>query len=346
MNIKGLYLQEVQDFFASFDLPKYRAEQVYAWMYQKQAWDWEEMTDLPKKLRSSFGDQQILVHSLKPKDQIVDEDGTIKYLFELEDGNTIESVLIPESDRQTVCISTQVGCGMNCSFCATGKNGLVRNLTSAEIVDQPLLMTRLCGKKINNIVVMGQGEPFINYDATLKAIKIINDPKGMGIGARHITISTCGIIPGILKLAREPLQVNLAISLHAASDELRKQLMPVAGQYPLDQLMAAVGQYIELTGRRVTFEYTMIDGVNDRPQDVRKLIQILSGTLCHVNLIPLNPIAKNGLRRSRQAQIRNFVLELTNANIEVTIRKERGTNLAAACGQLQGKGWSNHELDR
>ncbi len=346
MNIKGLYLQEVQDFFASFDLPKYRAEQVYAWMYQKQAWDWEEMTDLPKKLRSFFGEQQILVHSLKPKDQIIDEDGTIKYLFKLEDGNTIESVLIPESDRQTVCISTQVGCGMNCSFCATGKNGLVRNLTSAEIVDQPLLMTRLCGKRINNIVVMGQGEPFINYDATLKAIKIINDPKGMGMGARHITISTCGIIPGILRLAREPLQVNLAISLHAASDELRKQLMPVAGQYPLDQLMAAIGQYIELTGRRVTFEYTMIDGVNDRPQDVQELIRILSGTLCHVNLIPLNPIAKSGLRRSRQAQIRNFVLELTKANIEVTIRKERGTNLAAACGQLQGKGWSNNELDR
>lgn len=346
LNIKGLYLQEVQDFFASFELPKYRAEQVYAWMYQKQAWDWEEMTDLPKKLRSFFGDRQILVHSLKPKDQIVDEDGTIKYLFELEDGNTIESVLIPESDRQTVCISTQVGCGMNCSFCATGKHGLVRNLTSAEIVDQPLLMTRLCGRKINNIVVMGQGEPFINYDATLKAIKIINDPKGMGIGARHITISTCGIIPGILKLAREPLQVNLAISLHAAGDELRKQLMPVGGQYPLDQLMAAIRQYIELTGRRVTFEYTMIDGVNDRPQDVQKLIQILSGTLCHVNLIPLNPIAKSGLRRSRPAQIRNFVTELTKANIEVTIRKERGTNLAAACGQLQGKDWSNNELDR
>ncbi len=346
MNIKGLYLQEVQDFFTSLDLPKYRAEQVYAWMYQKQVWDWEEMTDLPKKLRSFFYDQQILVHSLKPKDQIVDEDGTIKYLFELEDGNTIESVLIPESDRQTVCISTQVGCGMNCSFCATGKNGLVRNLTPAEIIDQPLFMTRLSGKKINNIVVMGQGEPFINYDTTLKAIKIINDPKGMGIGARHITISTCGIIPGILRLAREPLQVNLAISLHAASDELRKQLMPVAGQYPLDQLMTAIRKYIELTGRRVTYEYTMIDGVNDRPQDVQKLIQILSGTLCHVNLIPLNPIPKSGLRRSKQAQIRNFVSELTKANIEVTIRKERGTNLAAACGQLQGKGWSNNELDR
>ncbi len=346
MNIKGLYLQEVQDFFTSLDLPKYRAEQVYAWMYQKQVWDWEEMTDLPKKLRSFFYDQQILVHSLKLKDQFVDEDGTIKYLFELEDGNTIESVLIPESDRQTVCISTQVGCGMNCSFCATGKNGLIRNLTPAEIIDQPLFMTRLSGKKINNIVVMGQGEPFINYDATLKAIKIINDPKGMGIGARHITISTCGIIPGILRLAREPLQVNLAISLHAASDELRKQLMPVAGQYPLDQLMPAIRQYIELTGRRVTYEYTMIDGVNDRPQDVQKLIQILSGTLCHVNLIPLNPIPKSGLRRSKQAQVRNFVSELTKANIEVTIRKERGTNLAAACGQLQGKGWSKNELDR
>ncbi len=346
MNIKGLYLQEVQDFFHALDLPKYRAEQVYAWMYQKQVWNWEEMTDLPKKLRGFFRDQGILIRSLKSKDQIEDRDGTIKYLFELDDGNTIESVFIPESDRQTVCISTQVGCGMNCSFCATGKNGLVRNLTSAEIVDQPLFMTRLTGKKINNIVVMGQGEPLINYDATLKAIKIMNDPKGMEIGARHITISTCGIIPGILKLAKEPLQVNLAVSLHAASDDLREQLMPIAKQYSLEELMAAIRQYIEQTGRRVTFEYTMIDGVNDRPQDVQKLVQLLSGMLCHVNLIPLNPIAKSSFRRSRQTQVRDFVSELTKANIEATIRKERGTNLAAACGQLQGKDWGKDELDQ
>jgi 23S rRNA (adenine2503-C2)-methyltransferase len=346
LNIKGLYLQEIQDYFVSLDLPKYRAEQVYSWMYQKQAWDWEEMTDLPKKLRSLFRDRGILVRSLKSKDQIEDQDGTIKYLFELEDGNSIESVFIPESERNTVCISTQVGCGMNCSFCATGRNGLVRNLTPGEILDQPLFMMRLTGKKINNIVVMGQGEPLINYDATLKAIKILNDPKGMGIGARHITISTCGIIPGILKLGKEPLQVNLAISLHAPSDELREQLMPIAKQYPLDQLMTAIRQYIDFTGRRVTFEYTMIDGVNDRPQDVQKLIQLLSGMLCHVNLIPLNPIPKSNLQRSKQAQVRYFVTELNKANIEATIRKERGTNLAAACGQLQGKDWSSDELDQ
>ncbi|HBF39393.1 MAG TPA: 23S rRNA (adenine(2503)-C(2))-methyltransferase RlmN, partial [Firmicutes bacterium] len=267
MNIKGLYLEEVQDYFYSLDLPKYRALQVYTWMYQKQALDWEEMTDLPKKMRQLFQQQGITIGSLKPRDQIHDSDGTIKYLFELEDGNTIESVFIPEEDRQTVCISTQVGCGMNCRFCATGKNGLMRNLTAAEIVDQPLQMARLTGEKINNIVVMGQGEPLVNYDATLKAIKLINDSKGMGIGARHITISTCGIIPGILKLAKEPLQINLAVSLHAASDELREQLMPIAKQYPLAELMAAIREYIEHTNRRVTFEYTMIDGVNDRPQD-------------------------------------------------------------------------------
>jgi 23S rRNA (adenine2503-C2)-methyltransferase len=346
LNINGLYLEEIQDYFRSLGLPKYRADQVYTWIYQKQAWDWEEMTDLPKNLRQLFRDQGLTIGSLKPVDQIHDSDGTIKYLFELEDRNTIESVFIPESDRKTVCISTQVGCGMNCSFCATGQNGLVRNLNTAEIVDQPLRITRLTGERINNLVIMGQGEPLVNYDATLKAIKLINDPKGMGIGARHITISTCGIIPGILKLAQEPFQINLAVSLHAASDELRSKLMPIADKYPLAELIMAIRKYITATGRRVTFEYTMIDGVNDRPQDIQKLIQLLSGLLCHVNLIPLNTIAKSDFRRSKPIRVHEFITELTGAHIEATIRKERGTNLAAACGQLQGKDWSKHDLDQ
>jgi 23S rRNA (adenine2503-C2)-methyltransferase len=351
LNIKGLFLEEIQDYFNSLGLPKYRAEQVFSWIYQKQVWDWEEMTDLPKNLRQLFRDKGLTLCSLQSKDKIQDSDGTIKFLFELEDHNTVESVFIPESDRQTVCISTQVGCGMDCSFCATGRNGLVRNLTVAEIVDQPLIVTRVTGMRINNLVIMGQGEPLANYDATLKAIKLINDPKGLGIGARHITISTCGIIPGILKLAKEPLQINLAVSLHAASNELRTQLMPISKIYPLNELMVVIREYIELTGRRVTFEYIMIDGVNDRPQDMDKLVQLLSGLLCHVNLIPLNPVVSNlsapkAFERSKPARIRDFVAGLTRAHIETTVRKERGTNLAAACGQLQGKDRSKDELDK
>jgi 23S rRNA (adenine2503-C2)-methyltransferase len=337
LNIKGLFLEEIQNFFLSLGLPKYRAEQVYTWIYQKQVCQWEEMTDLPKSLRQFFYDQKITLGSLIPVAQTKDIDGTIKFLFELEDHSTVESVFIPEIDRQTVCISTQIGCAMGCRFCATGQNGLVRNLTAAEIVDQPLSITRLTGSRINNLVIMGQGEPFANYEATLKAVKLINDPKGMGIGARHITISTCGIIPGILKLASEPLQVNLAVSLHAATDELRTQLMPINRVYPLSELIAAIQNYIELTGRRVTFEYTMIDGVNDRPEDVRKLIQLLSGLLCHVNLIPLNPIVNFAFERSKPLRVREFINALTEAHIEATVRKERGTNLAAACGQLQGQ---------
>jgi 23S rRNA (adenine2503-C2)-methyltransferase len=337
LNIKGLFLEEIQDFFCTLNLPKYRAEQVYTWIYQKQACEWEEMTDLPKSLRRLFYEKGLTLGSLLLIAQIQDSDGTQKFLFELEDHKTVESVFIPESERQTVCISTQVGCGMDCCFCATGRNGLVRNLTTAEIVEQPLTITRSTSSRINNIVIMGQGEPLANYEATIKAVKLINDPKGMGIGARHITISTCGIIPGILRLAREPLQINLAVSLHAASDILRTRLMPINKVYPLTQLIAAIRNYIELTSRRVTFEYTMIDGVNDRPEDVRELIQLLTGLLCHVNLIPFNKIANSSFERSKPARVRDFITALNEAHIEATLRKERGTNLAAACGQLQGQ---------
>jgi 23S rRNA (adenine2503-C2)-methyltransferase len=346
LNIKGLFLEELQDFFHTMGLPKYRAEQIFTWIYQKQACSWEEMTDLPKDLRGRLAEQGVTFGSLIPVKRVQDVDGTIKFLFELEDHNTVESVFIPENERLTVCISTQVGCGMQCSFCATGKNGLTRNLTAAEIIDQSLTISRQTNSRINNMVIMGQGEPLMNFEATLKAIKLMNDPKGMGIGARHITISTCGVIPGILKLAEEPLQVNLAISLHAADDDLRTRLMPINKVYPLVELMTAIRNYIELTGRRVTFEYTMIDGVNDRPQDLRQLIQLLSGLLCHVNLIPLNPVKGSAFRRSKPELIHDFISGLTRAHIEATVRKERGTNLAAACGQLQGGNWSKNDLDK
>ncbi len=337
MNLKGLFLEELQEIFCSLELPKYRADQVYQWLYQKQVCNWDQVTVFSKELRQFFRDNNFSLNCLTIKKQVADNDGTIKFLFELEDCLSVESVYIPENDRQTVCISTQVGCGMGCLFCATGHNGLKRNLAAAEIIDQLLRITKVLGKRITNLVIMGQGEPLANYEQTLKSVKIINDPKGIGLGARHITISTCGLVPGIKKLAKEPLQINLAISLHAADDQLRQYIMPVNKVYPLFDLIQACREYIENTGRRITFEYILIDKVNDRPEDLNNLVRLLSGMLCHVNLIPYNSFPDSIFKRSKPERIREFERVLNQAHIETTIRKERGTNTAAACGQLQGK---------
>lgn len=343
MNLKDLSLKELQDYLISLGLPKYRSNQIFTWMYRRKVCSWEEMTDLPKDLRRVFQANGVSLNCLSLITQVGADDGTIKYLFGLEDGETVESVYLPEPDRHTVCLSSQVGCGMGCLFCATGQRGIIRNLSTAEIVDQPLRISQLTGTRISSLVVMGQGEPLVNYDSLLKAIRIINDPQAIGIGARHITISTCGIVPGILKLADEPLQVNLAISLHAADNQLRDNIMPINRKYPLEQLMDACRIYLSRTNRRVTFEYTLIDGVNDRHVDLKNLIGLLSGMLCHVNLIPFNSIPNSKFRRSKRERIGEFEAGLKKAHIETTIRKERGNALAAACGQLQGKGNISNE---
>lgn len=345
MILKGLSLPELQDILTGLGLPKYRSNQIYAGMYRRQVCSWEEMTDLPKELRQVFQDKGFSLGCLSLVSQFRADDGTTKYLFGLDDGETVESVYLPETHRHTVCLSTQVGCGMGCLFCATGQRGMIRNLSPAEIIDQLLSINRLTGVRINSLVFMGQGEPLLNYDALLKAIRIINDPRAMGIGARHITISTCGIVPGIKKLAEEPFQVNLAVSLHAADNQLRDQLMPINRKFPLEQLIEACRDYLSRTNRRITFEYTLIDGVNDRSIDMDNLIRMLSGMLCHVNLIPFNPIPNSTLRRSGEKRIKEFAAGLKEAHIETTIRKERGSELAAACGQLQGKGIIQNETN-
>lgn len=338
MILKGLSLPELQDIVTGLGLPKYRSSQIYAGMYRRQVCSWEEMTDLPKELRQIFQDKGFSLGCLSLVSQFRADDGTTKYLFGLDDGETVESVYLPETQRHTVCLSTQVGCGMGCLFCATGQRGMIRNLSPAEIIDQLLSINRLTGARVNSIVFMGQGEPLLNYGSLLKAIGIINDPRAIGIGARHITISTCGIVPGIKKLAEEPYQVNLAVSLHAADNQLRDRLMPINRKFSLEQLIEACRDYLSRTNRRITFEYTLIDGVNDRPIDMDNLIRLLSGMLCHVNLIPFNPIPNSTLRRSGEKRIKEFAAALKEAHIETTIRKERGSELAAACGQLQGKG--------
>jgi 23S rRNA (adenine2503-C2)-methyltransferase len=342
VQIKNLLLPELQIYLEELKIPGYRASQIYNWIYQKKVLKWEEMTNLPGEMIRRMLDLGVELSALALDLQVAAADGTTKFLFELSDRERVESVLIPETERNTVCFSTQVGCGMGCAFCATGRNGLIRNLTTAEIVDQIVRVEVLTGKHLTNLVAMGQGEPLANYEALLKAIRIINHPKGLGIGARRITISTCGIVPAILKLTEEPFQVNLAISLHAADDQLRDQLMPINRRFPLNKLIAASRAYIKATGRRITYEYTLIDGINDRFCDRKNLIKLLAGLLCHVNLIPFNQIPGTRFSRSKTAIINEFASALNRAGIETTIRKERGGLLTAACGQLR----SNRETGR
>lgn len=337
MDIKDLLFEELQEYLESLNFPGYRASQIFDWIYQKKAVHWEEMTNLPQKMRQELQAKGVKIGSLKCLSGVSAPDGTIKYLFELPDRETIESVYLPEAERNTVCFSTQVGCGMGCCFCATGKNGIIRNLTAGEIVDQVVRISALTNSRVTNVVAMGQGEPLANYEALFKAIRLLNHPKGLALGARRITVSTCGIVPGIIKLAGEPFQVNLAISLHAADDSLRDRLMPINKVYPLAKLLDASKIYIEKTGRRITYEYTLIDGVNDSPRDAANLIKYLDGMLCHVNLIPFNPVAETGFKRSTPERIKEFAAQLSHAGIETTIRKERGVALAAACGQLQSR---------
>jgi 23S rRNA (adenine2503-C2)-methyltransferase len=344
LQIKNFLIEELQSYLESLNLPGYRANQIFNWIYQKKVLKWEEMTNLPSDLGRKMVALGVELSTLTVDSSVTARDGTTKFLFELPDHERVESVLIPESERNTVCFSTQVGCGMGCAFCATGKNGLIRNLTTAEIVDQIVQVAAITGKRLTNLVAMGQGEPLVNYEALLKAIQIINHPKGLGIGARRITISTCGIVPAILKLAVEPFQVNLAISLHAADDLLRNQLMPINRSFPLKQLMDASKVYIKATGRRITYEYTLIDGVNDRLCDRENLIKLLKGMLCHINLIPFNQIPGSKFSRPQAGVTKEFALALNQAGIETTIRKERGGLLTAACGQLRNSRQADPKL--
>lgn len=335
MQVKDCTFEELVKFLNVHHIPTYRAKQIFGWIYQKNVDNWEEMSDLPKSLRQIFSEQNMQLNALSVESRLKDTDETEKFLFRLDDSEYIESVLLPESDRNTICFSTQVGCGMGCTFCATGKNGFRRNLSTAEIVDQTMQISRLTGARITNLVAMGQGEPLLNYEALIKSLKIMNDSKGLGLGARRMTISTCGIIPGILKLTREGIQLNLAISLHAADNTLRDRLMPINRKYPLEPLIEACREYIEKTSRRITFEYTLIKDINDRDEDLKKLEKLLSGLLCHVNLIPFNPISNSEYTRSGLTRILHFENTLNQHGIETTVRKERGSELTAACGQLK-----------
>ena len=316
-------------------LPRYRAEQICQWIYQKKVFDFAEMTNLSKDLREKLGDFITLIPPMIVKEQL-SKDGTQKFLMQLTDGNKLESVLIHHENHSTACLSSQVGCQLGCSFCATGIAGFERNLTVGEIVGQFLVMEKRFGKDINNAVFMGMGEPFNNTDNVFSAILAFNNPKMRNLGARHITISTSGVVPGIIDLVGFEVPVRLSVSLHAPNDALRSKLMPVNRKHSLESLINALKRYQEHTGERITFEYIMIDKVNDTTDCAFELTSLLHGISSYVNIIPYNPVTDK-YKRSSDSRIKEFCSVLLKYNIQHEVRREKGTDIDAACGQLRIK---------
>lgn len=324
---------------------KYRATQLFTWIYEKKAKSFDEMSDVSKLFRKELKKDFCLTLPMVYKKQ-ESKDGTIKLLLELEDGSKIETALMPYKYGNAICVSSQVGCNMACAFCASGLLKKKRNLEVHEIVGQVLVMNSILEEKnehVSHVVVMGTGEPFDNYDNVIDFIRIINHPKALAIGARHISVSTCGIVPGIRKYAEEHLQSNLAISLHAPNDEIRNKIMPISKGYKMEELMDAVKYYEKETGRRVTFEYIMLKGVNDSLECAEQLVKLIKGTLAYVNLIPYNPVDENSFKRSDDKQVHKFFSYLMQHGVNTTVRKEFGNDIDAACGQLRAK--EVHERD-
>lgn len=331
-NIRDLSLEELENELVDLGEKKYRAKQIYAWLFRGVN-SFEEMTDVPKELIQKLKDHFIIECLFLDAFQ-KSKDGTIKYLFRLLDGHKIESVLMKYKFGYSACISNQIGCKMGCNFCASAGIGFVRSLTPGEIIGQILKIQEHSGEKVSNIVFMGIGEPFDNYENVMKAVRLINDPKGLNIGARHISISTCGLVDGIEKFSNENIQCNLCISLHSSRDEVRSSMMPINQKYHISEVIGACKKYIEKTNRRVTFEYALVDGVNDSEEDALHLAKLLHGMLCHVNLIPVNKIKNGKYEKSSVAKMMAFRDLLNSKGIVATIRRELGSDIAAACGQL------------
>lgn len=334
VNLKDLTLPELEELCQSLGEKKYRARQVFQWLYRGH-FTIEDMTDLPESFRNKLKERAYVGFLEIEKKLVSNVDGTTKYLLKLDDGNIIESVIMIYSFGISACLSTQVGCRMGCSFCASTIGGLVRNLSAGEMADEILTMQGDLKQRISNIVLMGSGEPLDNFDNVIKFLKIINSKDGLNIGMRHITLSTSGLVPEIKTLADYNLQINLAISLHAPNDELRQKIMPVARKYSIGEIMDACRYYIDKTNRRITFEYSLIKGVNDSVDNARELSQLLKGMLCHVNLIPVNEIEERDYKKSGTDRIKDFKSILEHRGIEVTVRREMGADINAACGQLR-----------
>ena len=340
-NFYNLSYEALSDQMVALNQKKYRATQLFDWVYGRRVTDIDSMSDIAKSFRDIL--KVTYVFDLPPIHLRQDSaDGTIKLLLKLHDGHLIETVLMRYNYGQVVCVSSQVGCNMGCSFCASGLLKRQRNLTTSELLGQVIAVNNILieegqGKRVTHVVIMGTGEPFDNYDNVMSFIRILNHPKALAIGARHLTVSTCGIPNRIRQYAREGLQINLAISLHAPSQTLRSQLMKIGEAFPLDELMSAVREYVAIAGRRVTFEYIMIDEVNDSLEHAQQLVSLIKGILAYVNLIPYNEVMENGYRRSRDHRVKAFLDYLTRKGVTATIRKEFGADIDAACGQLRAK---------
>lgn len=334
-DIKSLTLSELEEELGRLGEKAFRAKQIYQWLHQKLAADFDEMTNLSKDLREKLKKNFVLTTLQMVDVRISKIDGTRKYLFRLADGNVIESVWMQYHHGNSVCISSQVGCRMGCRFCASTLDGLARNLTASEMLDQIYRIQVHTGERVSNIVIMGSGEPMDNYDNVIRFLHMISDEKGLNISQRNITVSTCGIVPRIEQLTQENLQITLALSLHAPNDEVREGLMPIAKSYKLKDVLAACRGYFEKTGRRLTFEYSLVQGVNDNLEEARQLTALLKDMHGHVNLIPVNPIKERDYVQSGQKAIQDFKNYLERHGIAVTVRREMGRDINGACGQLR-----------
>ena len=334
-DLKSMTLEELTAEVIAAGEKAFRAKQLYQWMHEKLAADFDEMTNLPKSFREKLAADYIWT-SLETVDvRISGVDGTRKYLFCLEDGNVIESVLMRYKHGNSVCVSSQAGCRMGCRFCASTLNGLARNLRASEILEQVYRIQRDTGERVSNVVVMGSGEPMDNYENVVRFIRLLSAPEGLNISQRNITVSTCGLVPQIYRLAEEGLQITLALSLHAPSDEVRRELMPIANRYPLRVVLDACGNYYEKTGRRLTFEYSLVKGVNDNLEEAKALARLIGGYHGHVNLIPVNPIKERDYVQSNREAVEAFKNYLERQGINVTVRREMGRDIGGACGQLR-----------
>ena len=335
IDIKSMNQEELISFMEELGEKAFRAKQIYQWIHEKRVDSFEEMTNVSKKLIEILNEKAYLTSLKKEAVQISKLDGTRKYLFLLEDGNVIESVLMRYKHGNSVCISSQVGCRMGCRFCASTLDGLVRGLTAGEMLDQIYQIGKDIGERISNVVVMGTGEPLDNYDNLLKFIELLTDENGINISQRNLTVSTCGIVPRMKELADENLAITLALSLHASNQQKRLELMPVANKYDIKEVVDACKYYFAKTGRRITFEYSLVGGVNDTDEDAKELIQLIKGINCHVNLIPVNPIKERDYVQSNAKVIENFKNKLEKGGINATIRREMGRDIDGACGQLR-----------
>ena len=345
INISEFTEEELQDYIVSIGEKKFHAKQIFKWIHREKITSFDDMTDISKSLREKLKELTYI-----PKLEIIQvqeskKDGTMKFLIKLDDNSAIESVFMVYNHGNSICVSTQVGCKMGCKFCASTKEGFVRGLLGSEIEGQIHTVEKYTGKKISNVVYMGIGEPLDNYDNVIKSIKLINNPNGLGIGARHISLSTCGLVPNIYKLAEENIQCTLSISLHATTDEKRREIMPIANRYSIKELLDACKEYIKITGRRISFEYALIYGKNDSKEDALALAKLLRGMIAHVNLIPVNEIKNGAYKKAKEKSIEEFMNTLNSCGVVTTVRRTLGEDIDAACGQLRKKYIENDNIN-